>query len=211
MDTLRAEWDSAVAQYRAAKASLDSAESQLYAWHDYAQNDPVDAEEWQSNFNRLNAIKSTVDSLESIVASISGAWGWTRETFGLSGRKGALKTLGAVGAAPIVIAGMSVTAFLVLVGKIAAVAAAIYAFVAYLQTKQQLDAQGFYGTTYQALVDEGIDPARASELARKAVTDTASTSAGYTLATEVRKMVMWAALGISAAFVLPKLLESRRR
>lgn len=210
MDTLRAEWDAAVAQYRNAKLALDTAETELYTWQAFASIDPDDWKEWQEQFARVNAIKSTVDSLESIVARVSGAWGWTRDTFGLSGKRGAVGALGFVGVAPLVIAGVSVSAFLVLVGKVAAVAAGVYAFVQYLSVKQELQNQNFVTDTYNAYVADGIEPARAAELANKAITVTAQSSTGYTFATELRKMMMYAALGLAAVFVLPKLLEHKR-
>lgn len=207
IDTLRAEWDAAILEYRAARANLDNAESQLYAWQVEASRDPADWEEWQALFSKMNAIKSTVDALENIAATVSSGWQSTREFFGLSGRRGIAGALGATGAAPVLFAGLSVSAFLILVGKIAAVSAAITAFIAYLAAKTEYS--GYIQQRANELVGQGVTPERATVIAREEATTAAQTSTGYTFTTEIRKMLMWSALGIAAVFVVPKLLERR--
>lgn len=203
-DSLRQQWSDAIAAFNAAMLDLDNAETQLYSVQELASQDPADYAEWQAHFNKLNAIKSTVQRLQEIAGTVSGWWGSVTGTFGLSGarKRGIAGSLGLGPAVPI-LAGISVSGFLLLVGKLTAVAAAIYGFYAYLTDKSS---RGIAQRTDE-LIEQGLDPAKASEIARGEATTAAQTSTGYQFVSTINKTLLVAAFGIAAIFVLPKLLN----
>lgn len=207
LDTMREQWNYAIMDFEQARAQLDAAESDLYAWQQTAAQDARDYAEWQEQFSRVNAIKSTIDRLAEIARAFSDGWSTVRETFGLSGRRGIAGALGVGPVAVPVIAGMSVSAFLILVGKISAIAAGVAAFISYLATKNEF--ASYIPTRASELVAQGVDPVRASEIAQREASTAAQSSTGYTFTTELRKMLMWTAAGIAAVFVVPKLLDRR--
>jgi hypothetical protein len=204
IDDLRAQWNDAIARYRQAKADLDNNESQLYAVHEMAAADPVDLKEWQAQFNAVNAIKSTIDSLEHMASIVSNAWGALTGAFGLSGRQLRRQgALGAVGIAPLIPAGITVAAFLALVWRVAAIAASLGAFVMYMVNKN--DKATWIGSRTDALIAVGVDPEKASTIARKEATDAASTETGYQFITGLKGAITLALITLGVLFVLPQL------
>lgn len=204
-DSLREQWSNAIGAFNAAYADLDAAESELYRWQETAAADPDDYAEWEAHFAKVNAIKSTVERLQAIARTVSNAWGSFTGAFGLSGakRRGLASALGAGPLAVPLLAGLSVSGFLVLVQRVALVAAGIWAFVAYMQSKAARD----IATRTDELIDQGVEPTEASRIANREATTAAQNSTGYQFISTLNKTLMVAAFAIGAIFVLPKLMQ----
>lgn len=208
IDKLRAQWNDAIAQFYQAVTELDFAESQLYAYQQQASLDPDDWKEWQAQFSKVNAAKSTAERLQTIAVNVSNGWQGVKDTFGISGRRGIAGHLGLAPLVAPVIAGMTVTAFLVYVGTISAVAAAVGAFITYLNAKNEY--VDYVPKRVDELIGQGVPADRASQIALSEVRTIAQQSTGYTFTSEITKTIMWVALGLGAVFVVPKLMGHRR-
>lgn len=214
IDELRAQWSAALADYRVAVANLDAAESALYASYDIAAADPVDLEEWQAHYARVNAIKSTTEAAANVASTVSSWWNSFTDTFGLSGakRKGLASSAG-LGNIAIPAAVLSVTAFVALVARISLIASAITAFVTYLiakrDTAKDIGARANQIMNDSAQAGRPVSAAEASQIAMNEATAAAQSSTGYSFITGLNRVLMIAALLVAGIFVVPKLLERR--
>ena len=214
LDSLRSEWDSAVADFQNAIAGLDQAESNLYAVQYQASLDPDDWEEWQSLFSKVNAAKSTIDSIRSLLAGASSAWRDFTGYFGLSGmrRQGIARSLGGVGVLPIV-GGLTVGGLVAATAGIVAVTAAVASFITYLNTKnERFDQMTTYIQSRTAELEaNGQDPvaasAQATREAQASAREAAVAETGYSFTGNIAKIVTWGAIGLLAVFVLPRLID----
>lgn len=211
LDSLRAQWDDAIAQYHQARQDLDAVEQSLYSSHDeiVAGGDPADLAEWQAHFNKMNAAKSVADSAEAIVAKVSSAWGAFSSAVGLSGRVAEVNRMhqqgmaGTLGFAPLIPAGLTVGGLLALVFTIRNVVTGAMLFLTYWMTKK--DKADQIAARQRELVAQGVDPIKASEQAQKEGTTAAKTETGYTFVTGINRALTIAAVVLGLVYVLPKL------
>lgn len=89
-DDFKARYDAAVLEYRNAATALVSAENELWSVADQASKNPEDAQEWQTQMNKIIAMQSTMASVESALGSIADFFSTARNWLGLSGVKNKL-------------------------------------------------------------------------------------------------------------------------
>jgi ABC-type multidrug transport system fused ATPase/permease subunit len=150
-------YNAAVADWRAKLAALDAAESNLYNVRDQAMKDPKTAQEWQTNFNKINAIKSTISSVEGSINTIASWIATAKGAVGLSGAAyAAVSGLGALGIAPLVVVGA-------IIGGTSAIAAVVFSVNQFIQKMNERAWMAENIRRSQAgepLLDPSTDPAK---------------------------------------------------
>lgn len=120
MQSFANDFNAAVARLDAQVIALDTAETKLYEVYSTAQKNPDDLAAWQTEFNKVNAAKSTIQAAQSAVAEVSGWWQSAKSVVGLSGMRRV--AVGALSALPFAIPWGSIA---LITGSAAAIAAVI--------------------------------------------------------------------------------------
>lgn len=204
IDDAQAAWNNALADLQQKAYSLDDAEQRLYDAYALAQNDPEDAAEWQRLFNKVNALKSTLDSIRSGMSTVTNWWdSFTGSIPGLSG----YKQLGAAG----FLLPVGIGAITAATAGIVALTASISAFLVYLGTKNnylsglesdvaELQASGASPEQIADYVDSRVNTAK----------QVATEQSGYSVTGDLVKIAGLTIVGIGLVLILPKLLEGKR-
>jgi hypothetical protein len=179
-------WESTIAKFQEERSRLNDAESALYSVRELAFQTQADADEWQSNFNKVNAAMSAMDSIGGIASGISDWWDSITSNIVLNGvRRGGLAgTLGILPALPVSVAGLTA----VIAGATAAVSAA-YAFVAFINAKYSV-----YQQTYEDQISRGADPVTAADNANRIASDHAKRESGYSFGASLERVGLYAAI-----------------
>jgi hypothetical protein len=190
-DDLKASWTQAIIEFQQKRADLDTAESALYEVYP-SLTDQEDLDEWQRVFAKVNAAKSGMDAVASLVQGAADVWNSVTGALGLAGvkRRG---VAGVLGFAPLLPISLGTVAALT-AGAVAAIAA-VYGFVAYINAKT---------SRYQQLVDAGVDPVTASQEATRA----GVAESGYSIGGRVEKIALIALAGV-ALFTLAPMLKKK--
>lgn len=85
LDDFRARFDTAVGEYREAVAGLNRAEAALYEVANQAAKNPQDLEAWHDEMNRIIAMQTTMETVESSVQAIGDFFASASDFLGLSG------------------------------------------------------------------------------------------------------------------------------
>lgn len=130
-----------VAQLDAQIAALNEAQTRLDSVHDIAAQNPDDLAAWQSEYNKVNAINTTIQAAQSAVAQISDWWQSVKGVVGLSGASRGARDLlhGALGVLPFAIPWGIVATIAGAVAAIAAVVASVNALIDRLNIKNWND------------------------------------------------------------------------
>ncbi len=189
-DDIRAQWDSAIADFQAKRVALDDAEQQLYAAHDAAlASDDYDG--WGIAFNKVQNAKARMDAIAGAVSGAADYWAGAKNSaaewyqdfsgssdvdpntysgilYGLTGTRSVKKARG-MGFAPLAAVPISMV---VVIGVIATAVAALSAAASYI--------------SYLSVGGKGKSPL-----------------------SQISDSFMWIAFGLAAVFVLPKLIGNK--
>lgn len=213
IDDLRAQWDQVINDGEIALANLAQAEQDMLATREIALRDPVDNAEWEAQYEKIVNVNATVYALRSAIDTVRGwlnsATSWIPGMSGLAGLslQHVAKRGGNLKAIPVV-AGLTVAGMIALVTRIGLIASAASAFVTYLLTKDSKQEQQQQQT--QFYVDQGLDPEKAAEQARKDVTAQTQQETGYQFTTTLNKLFLYGGLGALAVFLLPEMMRGYR-
>ncbi len=170
LDAIGDAWSAKVAEFRSKAEELDQAESALYDAWPLAQE--VGAEdEWRSRFNEVNALKSTI---ASVLSMIDGA----RNMLGSFAPAGSV--LSGMGAAQLVLP-ISLGALAGLTASVAALVVAVYSAI-----------QGWKMLRERSLIEGGMAP----EDAAAAVEGSYPTKAGAPLIDNLSNIVLYGVIGL---------------
>lgn len=203
LDSAKESWNAALEDFRQKEAMLDDAESSLYSVHEIAQQDDADLIEWNRLYSKINAQKSIIAGVHSALQSAQGWWNsFTSYIPGLSGYR-------KLGAAQVIVP-ISVGALLATAAGIAALAASVTGFVAYLSAKQ--DELIGLGSEVQEMRGAGVSEEKIEQYISSRIEtakDSAKARSGYSFTGDIVRIVALTVAGIAIAIVGPRLLGKK--
>lgn len=190
LTSFQQKFSDAVGKLDDASNALDNAENNLYAVQVEASKNPDDYAEWQNQFAKVNAAKSTLDAARNAVATATGWWNSAKSALGLAGIPVNNK-LGALGFLPEI----PWATIALITGSAAAIYAVVQAANSFVD-KMNLKAWN----------DENIRRSQAGETPLPDSTRPAplSNPSIFSGVTDLSKVVV---LGLIAVFVLPVILK----
>lgn len=120
MQSFANDFNDALARLDAQVLALDEAETRLYAVQPIAAKNPDDLAAWQTEFNKVNAAKSTIQAAKDAAAQAGEWWRSAKSIVGMSGLRRV--SMGALAVLPVAIPWGAVA---IITGSVAAIAAVI--------------------------------------------------------------------------------------